>query len=87
MSESKNRSGLIPGWMVYKDKKGQILMADDANIDQKDPTLYVYYYEIWKKLEEMGLDNKEIQQLLINTLEMVFNRKVVTVFSQAMPLE
>ena len=68
ISESKNR----PGWVVYKNKKGQILMADDANI------LYVDYDKIWKKLIEMGLNYEEIEQLLINVLEMTFNRKVVT---------
>ena len=72
ISESKKR----PGWMVYKDKKGEILVADDANIDQKNPVLYVDYYKIWEKLREMGLDNKEIKQLLISVLEMTFNRKV-----------
>ena len=74
ISESKNR----PGWMIYRDKKGEILMADDANIDQKNPALYVNYYKIWEKLTKMGLDNEEIRQLLISTLEMAFNRKVVT---------
>ena len=73
ISESKNR----PGWMVYKDKKGKILMADDVNIGQENPALYVDYDKIWKKLMEMGLNGEEIEQLLINVLEMTFNRKVV----------
>ena len=75
ISESKKR----PGYMIYRDKSGEILMADDANTKPEIPVLYVNYYKIWKKLEKMGLDWEEIEQVLISVLEMTFNRKVVTV--------
>ena len=74
ISESKNR----PGWMIYTNKSGEILMADNANANPEKPVLYVHYLKIWEKLEKMGLNRKEIEQLLINVLGMVFNRKVVT---------
>ena len=72
--ESKKR----PGYMIYRDKKGEILMADNANINPENPVLYVDYNKIWEKLRKMDLDSKEIKQLLISVLEMTFNRKVVT---------
>ena len=74
ISESKKR----PGWVIYTNKSGEILMADNANINQKNPILLVDWDKIWEKLEEMGLNFEEIKQLLINILEMTFNRKVVT---------
>ena len=55
MSESKKRSG----WMIYKDKKGKILMADNINTDENEPYLFVEYDEIWKKLSDMGLERSE----------------------------
>ena len=39
ISESKKRSG----WMVYKDKKGNILMADNINTGVNEPYLYKDY--------------------------------------------
>ena len=79
ISESKKRSG----WMVYKDKKGNILMADNINTGVNEPYLYkdylyVDYYRIWKKLSDMGLEEDKIKLICKEALEDLFGRKVVT---------
>ena len=74
MSESKKRSG----WMIYKDKKGKILMADNINTDENEPYLFVEYDEIWKKLSDMGLEEDKIRLICKEALEDIFERRVVT---------
>ena len=76
MSESKSR----PGWVVYKNKKGQILMADNINVGG-DTVLWVDKDKIWKRLENRGLTFKEIEEILINVLDVNFSRKVNEVHS------
>ena len=78
MSESKSR----PGWVLYKNKKGQILMADNINLkgDNNEVSintvLWVDKDKIWKRLENRGLTFKEIEEILINVLDVNFSRKV-----------
>ena len=74
MSESKKRSG----WMIYKDKKGKILMADNINTGINEPYLFVDYDEIWKKLSDIGLEEDKIKLICKEALEDLFERKVVT---------
>ena len=74
MSESKK----APGWTLYKDE-GKILMASNPPQHLPQHTLYVDYNKIWKKLKEMGLNDREIEQLCIKALNDVFNRKVTAV--------
>ena len=74
MVESKKREN----WMVYKDKNGKILMADDINTGTKRPELLVDHDEIWGKLENYGLEYDEIKDLCIRMLEVTHKRKVLT---------
>ena len=68
-----------PGWMLYKDKSGLNLMADDADRDEKNPILLVNYDKIWRKLnQKFGLNNQEIKDLCVRMLEMTHKRKVLT---------
>ena len=76
MVESKKREN----WMVYKDKNGKILMADDINTGTKKPKLWVDYDQIWGKLEGYGLNSEEIRALCVRMLEATHKRKVLTTF-------
>ena len=68
-----------PGWMLYKDKSGLNLMADDADRDEKNPILLVNYDKIWRKLnQKFGLNNQETKDLCVRMLEMTHKRKVLT---------
>jgi hypothetical protein len=68
-------------WMVYKDKNGKILMADNINTGTERPTLVVDYDEIWVKLRGYGLNWEEIEVLCIRMLEVTHKRKVLTTLS------
>jgi hypothetical protein len=72
--ESKNWRN----WMLYKDKNGKILMADDINTGTERPVLFVDYDEIWEKLMNYGLNSEEIEDLCIRMLEVTHKRKVLT---------
>ena len=74
MMESKT----IENWMLYEDKNGENLMADNINTGTKNPVLYVDYYQIWEKLEDYGLKAKEVEDLCVRMLEMTHKRKVLT---------
>jgi hypothetical protein len=74
ISESKNS----PGWMVYEDKMGKILMADNINTGDKNPILYLDYYQIWDKIRDYGLKTEEIRALCVRMLEATHKRKVLT---------
>ena len=74
ISESKNS----PGWMVYEDKMGKILMADNINTGDKNPILYLDYYQIWDKIRDYGLKTEEIRALCVRMLEATHKRKVST---------
>jgi hypothetical protein len=65
-------------WMVYKDENREILMADYINRGTKKPELLVDHDEIWKKLENYGLNSEEIRTLCIRMLEVTHKRKVLT---------
>ena len=65
-------------WMVYKDENGKILMADDINKGTKRPELLVDHDEIWRKLENYGLEYDEIKDLCMRMLEVTHKRKVLT---------
>ena len=65
-------------YMVYKDENGETLMADDINKGTKIPELLVDYDEIWRKLENYGLEYDEIKDLCIRMLEVTHKRKVLT---------
>jgi hypothetical protein len=68
-----------PGWMLYKDKSGLNLMADNVDRDEKNPYLLVNYRQIWRKLnQKFGLNDQEIKDLCVRMLEMVHKRKVFT---------
>jgi hypothetical protein len=73
-------------WMVYKDKNGKILMADNINTRDKKPVLWVDYDEIWVKLRDYGLNLEEIRALCIRMLEVTHKRKVLTAFSSQIQL-
>jgi len=68
-------------WVVYKDKNGKNLMADDVNTGVERPSLVVNYTQIWEKLESYGLDYYEIKDLCIRMLEVTHKRKVLTALS------
>jgi len=74
ISESKNS----PGWVVYEDKMGKILMADTINTGDKNPILYLDYYQIWDKIRDYGLNSEETKDLCVRMLEMTHKRKVLT---------
>jgi len=65
-------------YVMYKDKNGEILMADDINRGTKKPELLVDYTQIWGKLENYGLNWEEIKDLCIRMLEVTHKRKVLT---------
>ena len=70
-----------PGWMLYKDKGGVTLMADNVDRDKENPDLWVHYDKIWGKLnQEFGLNEQEISDLCVRMLEMIHKRKVLAVF-------
>jgi hypothetical protein len=71
-------SKIWENWMVYKDKNGEILMADNINTRDKKPVLYVDYDEIWVKFRDYGLNLEEIRALCIRMLEVTHKRKVLT---------
>jgi hypothetical protein len=74
MVESKNS----PGWVSYEDENGEILMADTINTGDKNPILYLDYYQIWDKIRDYGLKTEEIRALCVRMLEMTHKRKVFT---------
>ena len=75
ISESKN----LPGWIVYKDENGKILMADNINTGNKNPVLWVDYNLIWLKLRDnYDLSYDEVMALCVRMLEMTHKRKVLT---------
>jgi len=78
MVESKNWEN----WVLYKDKNGKILMADDINTGTKRPELLVDHDEIWGKLENYGLEYDEIKDLCMRMLEVTHKRKVLTAYIQ-----
>jgi hypothetical protein len=61
-----------PGWMLYKDEIGRILMADDIDLNDGAPSLLISYHGIFKilrnkfKLEygEMVKSSKKIFNLV-----------------------
>ena len=67
-----------PGWLLYKDKNGENLMADDINAGTENPSLYVDYDRIWVKLRGYGLNSEETKALCVRMLEATHKRKVLT---------
>jgi hypothetical protein len=76
MVESKKRKN----WMLYEDENGKILMADDINTGDKNPILYLDYYQIWDKIRDYGLKTEEIRALCVRMLEVTHKRKVLTAY-------
>ena len=77
MTKSKNLPE-FKNWVVYKNKKGQTLMADNINIGNEKPTLFVDYEQFWVKLkDDYNLSYKEAMALCVRMLEMVHKRKVL----------
>ena len=78
MSELKMvESNQSPGWMLYKDKMGENLMADSINTGVENPVLFVKYDRIWLKLNDnYGLGYNEAMTLCVRVLEMTHKRKV-----------
>jgi hypothetical protein len=74
MVKSKN----LENWVLYEDKNGRILMADDINTGTKKPGLYVDYDRIWVKLRGYGLNWEENRALCVRMLEVTHKRKVLT---------
>jgi hypothetical protein len=68
-------------WVLYRDKNGKNLMADDINTGTERPTLVVNYTQIWEKLDNHGLNWEEIKDLCIRMLEVTHKRKVLTALS------
>ena len=75
--ENENWLGLTK----YVDKKGEILFVDNIDRGYEDTVLFFDYNEIYKKLEEMGLNYKEIKKLLKDMLYETHKRKVLTAYS------
>jgi Zn-dependent oligopeptidase len=65
-------------WVIYRDKNGKNLMADNINTGTETPKLWVHYDEIWEKLRSYGLNSEEIEVLCIRILEATHKRKVLT---------
>jgi hypothetical protein len=76
---SKNK----PGWMLYKDESGITVMADNVDIDKKNPYLLIRGKIWWKLNEEFKLNYREIDDLLVRMLEIVHKRKVFTTATAA----
>ena len=72
----KNKNWL--GWTRYVDKNGKILFLDNIETGKKDTSLYFDYDEIYKKLEEMGLNYDEMKILVKDMLYETHKRKVLT---------
>ena len=69
------------GWAEYIDKTGKILFLDNIETGEKNTVLYFDYNEIYKKLEEMGLNYGEMKKLCIDMLYETHKRKVLTALS------
>lgn len=69
-----------PGWMLYKNSKGETLMVDDSEAEnQENPSLWVDYEDIWSKLsKEFNLNFQQIKDLCVRMLELTHKRKVIT---------
>ena len=68
-----------PGLMLYKDKSGVTLMADNVDRNEKNSHLWVDYDKIWRKLnQKFGLNNQETKDLCVRMLEMTHKRKILT---------
>ena len=79
MVPSKNK----PGWMLYKDESGVTLMADNVDIDKKNPYLLIDGKIWWKLNQEFNLSYREIEDLCVRMLEIVHKRKVFTTATAA----
>jgi hypothetical protein len=66
------------GWTRYVDKNGKILFLDNINTGDKNTVLYFDYGEIYKKLEEMGLNYEEMKKLCVDMLYETHKRKALT---------
>ena len=66
------------GWTRYIDKNGKILFIDNIETGEKNTILYFDYDEIYKKLEEMGLNYKEMEVLVKDMLYETHKRNVLT---------
>ena len=75
----KNKNWL--GWTRYVDKNGKILFLDNIETGKKDTSLYFDYDEIYKKLEEMGLNYDEMK-ILVKHMRWyeTHKRKVLTTY-------
>ncbi len=72
----KNKNWL--GYTRYVDKTGKILFLDNIETGEKNTILYFDYDEIYKKLEEMGLNYEEMIVLVKDMLYETHKRKVLT---------
>ena len=66
------------GWTRYIDKNGKILFLDNIDTGEETTILYFDYNEIYKKLEEMGLNYKEMEVLVKDMLYETHKRNVLT---------
>ena len=66
-----------PGYTKYIDKTGKILFIDNIETGEKNTILY-FDYEIYQKLEKMGLNYEEMKKLCIDMLYETHKRKVLT---------
>lgn len=74
------------GWTRYVDKNGKILFLDNIETGKKDTILYFDYDEIYKNLEEMGLNYEEMKVLVKDMLYETHKRKVLTAFKTQIEL-
>ena len=74
----KNRNYI--GYTRYVDKNGKILFIDNIETGEETTFLYFDYEEIYRKLEEMGLNYEEMKKLCIDMLYETHKRKVLTAF-------
>lgn len=63
-------------WTRYVDKTGKILFLDNIETGNKDTVLYFDYAEIYRKLEEMGLNYDKIKVLIKDMLYETHKRSV-----------
>jgi hypothetical protein len=73
-------------WTRYVDKNGKILFVDNIETGSKNTVLYFDYDEIYKKLEEMGLDYGEMKKLCVDMLYETHKRKVLTAGLKLLPV-
>ena len=67
-------------YILYKDKKGKTLIAEELTTGGESH-LIVDYHSVWKKLEKMGLSHAQIQDLCTEVFKKIFDKDVFLVLN------